>query len=457
MNNLLKLIAPRGIMFTSWYHSDNQIQINCKSAYSTSKCPSCGKRSKHIHSYYKRKVRDLAISGSSVILNLRARKLYCRNKGCGQRIFSERIDEISYYSRYTKRSIELLGKMVIETSANKTSYLSSVIQLPVSSSTALRIAHSKTIDDSHPINTLGIDDWAIRKGVNYGTILINIETNRVINLLPGRDGKELKPFLARHPEIKRVCRDRSSSYSAAVTDTLPNAIQIADRFHLVKNLSDAIYDVIKVNYHSIKKIFSEQKTEARASENVGRIEDRIAKNRPREEHYTALYYQVKEFRKKGIGLKTISREFKISRNTVRKYDMLDKPVNKMVSHRNNYQLFVDRIQHMIKNQHSKHAVYQAIKKLGFDGSYTCLCTYIQNNLMDVVKVNQDKAIPYLSARKMSIFLGMKRFNRINSEIERNLFRKILKKSSLLRKLRRIYLDFKALLTSRDSIKLDIWI
>jgi len=365
------------------------------------------------------------------------------------------MEEISSYSRYTERSKTMLTSLVIETSANKTSYLADLLQLPISPSTALRLVHALAIDSHQPINTLGIDDWAIRKGVNYGTILIDMESGAVIDLLSGRDGTELKPFLLKHPEIKNVCRDRSSSYAAAVTETLPNAIQIADRFHLVKNVSEAIHEVIRSEYQSIKKIHTKHQVKDHKTQ-IDETTEKLTKTiRPNEEHYAELFYKIKEMRNSGMGSKSIAKVLGISRNTVRKYDILEKPVKKMTNHQNNYSIFIDQIHQMLDNKDTIKNIYKEIKVQGYSGSYTSLCEYLQKNPIHVNSMAKEP--PFLSARKISIYLGMKRFNRIRSATERELFRTMLKMSPLLRKLRKIYLSFKSLLSKGKPTDLEKWI
>lgn len=460
MKSIQKLIVPTGIKFTSILHCNNNLQISCKSRSSKANCPRCNRISKRVHSYYDRKIRDLPLSGNSSILNLKAKKFYCLNPNCKQKIFTERIKEIPSYSRYTERSKTILTSLVIETSANKTAYLSDLLQLPVSPSTALRLVHSLTIDNHQTINTLGIDDWAIRKGVNYGTILIDMESCAVIDLLPGRDGTELKPFLLNHPEIKNVCRDRSSSYAAAVKEILPNAIQIADRFHLVRNVSEAIHEVIRSEYQSIKKILTKHQVKYHKTQIDADFEKVTKTIRPREEHYAELFYKVKELGNRGMGSKSIAKVLSISRNTVRKYGILEKPVKKLTNHQNNYNIFIDQIQQMLDNQSTIKNIYKVIKDQGYSGSYTSLCEYLQNNPMLVTTLANDKLVnnpPFLSARKISIYLGIKRFNRIRSAYERELFRTLLKKSPLLRKLRKIYLSFKNILSKGKPKDFEIWI
>ncbi len=112
--------------------------------------------------------------------------------------------------------------------------------VPTSPDTLLR--RVKNVDSSAPeaLRFVGIDDWAWCKGQRYGTIVVDLETNDVIDLLPNRDAATVKTWLAAHPGIELVSRDRSSAYSLAASEAAPKAQQVADRWHLLKNVREAV-------------------------------------------------------------------------------------------------------------------------------------------------------------------------------------------------------------------------
>jgi transposase len=145
--------------------------------------------------------------------------------------------------------------MLIEMSARKGSVVAGIIHLPESVSTCLRIVESLCIPDCRDIEVVGIDDWAKRKGINYGAILVNAQTGHPVGLIDSRVNADVIKWLLRHPHIRYVTRDRASSYARAITEALPESIQIADKFHLVKNLGDYIYEEIHGQYREIKRTF----------------------------------------------------------------------------------------------------------------------------------------------------------------------------------------------------------
>lgn len=133
-----------------------------------------------------------------------------------------------------------MDTLSIELSGNQGRVISQHLSVSISRSTHTRIAHRQQLPQIKSPQVLGVDDWAYRKGVSYGTVLIDMETSRPIDLLESRDGKDLKKWLKKYGDAKIITRDRASSYSSVINEFCPQAIQIANRFHLLMNLSDAL-------------------------------------------------------------------------------------------------------------------------------------------------------------------------------------------------------------------------
>jgi len=111
---------------------------------------------------------------------------------------------------------------------------------PISADTVLRAIKALKLPEYSTPRVLGVDDWAFKKGRVYGTILVDLERHQVIDLLPDRSTTTLQTWLEKHPGVEIVTRDRDSDYSRAIRQAAPQAVQIADRFHLLKNLSDGV-------------------------------------------------------------------------------------------------------------------------------------------------------------------------------------------------------------------------
>ena len=127
-----------------------------------------------------------------------------------------------------------------------------------------------------------------------------------------------------------------SSYAAAVSEALLNAIQIADRFHLVKIVSEALHEVIRSEYQTIKKVLGKHQVKDHKAPIEETIEEVTKTIRPKEEHYAELFYKLKDLDNSGMGSMSFAKVLSISQNTVRKFDILEKPVKKMTNHQNNY-------------------------------------------------------------------------------------------------------------------------
>ena len=126
--------------------------------------------------------------------------------------------------------------------------------MAASASTLLRLLHQIEVPAIEEPRVIGIDDWAFRKGRDYGTIIIDHETGKPIDLLPERDCETVKQWLQKHPTIEVVTRDRSGEYREAITQALPDAIQIADRWHLLLNLGEAIQRHISRRYKAVRQL-----------------------------------------------------------------------------------------------------------------------------------------------------------------------------------------------------------
>jgi transposase len=207
----------------------------------TAVCPQCGAASDRIHSRYRRIVADLPGQGRGVVLRLVVRRFRCIRPDCSQRIFCERLPEVlPPHARSTTRLSQAHRDIGLALGGEPGSRLAGLLDMPTSPDTLLRRVKAWPGQPAPPPRCIGIDDWAIRKGRRYGTIVIDLERGRVLDLLPGRDGVALKAWLREHPGVEVVTRDRWAAFAQAVAEAAPQAHQVADRFHLLRNLREAV-------------------------------------------------------------------------------------------------------------------------------------------------------------------------------------------------------------------------
>ena len=155
-------------------YDDTTIRVYASIKSNRARCPICGKYSKKIHDHYIRTITDMPVFQNTTIILLRTRKFKCKNVQCPRKVFSEQTQAIVRYSRQTHRTSEILESFAIELSGILGSILSKQLLITVSSSTITRMAHSQQLDEIKQPRILGFDDWAYRKGVSYGTILIRV-------------------------------------------------------------------------------------------------------------------------------------------------------------------------------------------------------------------------------------------------------------------------------------------
>ena len=193
-----------------------------------------------MHSHYHRTLKDAPCGGRQLQLSLTVRKFFCRNPNCSRKVFTERLKTLAEpWARMTTRLREQITSIGLATCGKGGVRLADRLGIETSRNTTLRCIMDVPDDARASVVYLGIDDFSFRCGYRFGTILVDLESHRAIDLLPDRRAETSAAWMADNPEIAVVSRDRGSEYASAATQGAPQAIQVADRFHICKNLTEA--------------------------------------------------------------------------------------------------------------------------------------------------------------------------------------------------------------------------
>lgn len=235
------LPLPEGLVIGQVEITQTQLTVEVISRSPSACCPECRYPSDHVHCQYQRTVHDVPCGGRNVVLRLCVRKFACWTEACPRKVFAERLpDLVQPWARVSNRLLAELKALGLSASAEVSERLAPQLGMQVKAPTLLRYLRTIPSPPDSSVRILGIDDFAIKRGDSYGTILVNLETSKPLDLLADRTADAVFPWLENHQEIEVVSRDRASAYADAVKRALPHAIQVADRYHLVQNLREHV-------------------------------------------------------------------------------------------------------------------------------------------------------------------------------------------------------------------------
>jgi transposase len=249
-------LVPKGFVVDQMTRSVGRVRISVRSAQPTGLCPSCGTISRRVHSRYLRRPSDLPLAGHQVSLHLtvrgsavmpsRAASRSSRNASLRMFLAAARGAPVGWSTSSTIWWLALGGRPAASFAQR--------LMLPVGNDTLLRVVRRRAQVPCEPLSVVGIDDFAWRRNHRYGTIVVDLERRRPVTLLPDRETATSRAWLADHPSITVVARDRGGGYGEAITKALPHATQVADRWHLMENASRAFLDAVRKSMRQIHSV-----------------------------------------------------------------------------------------------------------------------------------------------------------------------------------------------------------
>lgn len=348
-------------------------------------CPRCGATTGHVHGHYGRTVADVPADGRPVVVRVRVRRMRCPAVGCPVQTFREQVlGVLDRYQRRTTRLAGQAGEAVRRLAGRAGAGLLTALGVPVSRDTALRVLLRLPLPPVSVPRVLGVDDFALRRGQVYATVLIDAETGERVDVVAGRKADALETWLRLHSGVEVVCRDGSSAYAEAVRRALPGAVQAGDRWHLWHGLAEAM----------LKEVAAHSSCWAAAG--PPRKDSKLAQTT------AERWRQVHDLLDKGTGLLECSRRLGLSLNTVKRYARAAEPARMIRAPKYRATLVDPYRDHLRARRAADPAVpiqqlLTEIRELGYTGSMNLLYRYITQG-----RVEADR--PHLSPKSVTRLL-----------------------------------------------------
>jgi transposase len=281
-------------------------------------CPDCGVPSARLHSRKRRRLADLPWQGLAVCLDLQLRRFYCRTPTCARRTFTERVPTVvAPHARRTARLATVFAAIAFALGGEPGARLLAALGLTASPDTLLRAITTAPLPAAATPRILGVDDWAVRRGRTYGTLLVDLERRRPVDVLPDRTAATFAAWLTTHPGVEVVSRDRGGAYAEGARQGAPTATQVADRFHLAKNVGDALERVLQRHRAAFRAAAAQPAAETPPPADPPPADHATATTYQRERQ--PLYAEMARLAAAGWSKAAIARHLGVSVPTVRAY------------------------------------------------------------------------------------------------------------------------------------------
>ena len=364
-------------------------------------CPRCGVHSAHVHSRYCRTLRDLPCHGAAVRICLRTHRFYCRAPDCPRRIFTQRLPiVVPPHGRQTCRQRNALLQIGYALGGEAGCRLAAQLGIHSSADTILRVlSQAASVEYAGDVKVLGVDDWAWRRGHHYGTVLVDLERRRPIDLLPDRESDTLAKWLRAHPSVQVISRDRAGAYAEGARRGAPEAVQVADRFHLFCNLTQALQRVLERLALVLGQV--ELPSDSTQTDSTRLLSEAMEPDRrdvppdpeavsptpiqqqqeckPSQQKQKARFDAVIAAYQEGVTLRAISRKFGLSRTTVRRYvrakEFLERAPRRQRSELDSFRGYLQK--RWAEGCHNASQLCRELHQQGYGGGRSRVKEYVQ--------------------------------------------------------------------------------
>jgi len=376
-----------GVVSTAVATVGSVLRVEARATAATAHCPDCGYRSARVHGSYSRFPADLPTGSRSVVIALRVRRFVCAESGCPRRTFVEQIDGLTRrHGRWTERLRTALGIIGLALAGRAGARMAARLGITVSRSSLIRLVMRLPVPPAGTPKVLGVDEFALRRGRVYGTLLVDGETHRPIDVLPDREADTLAAWLAERDGVEVICRDRAVFYAEGASRSAPKAVQCADRWHLWHNLGEATERCVTRHRTCLRPVDGGLADE-RAPEISEVVEDERSSTPWRTRHRFAertrqKHARIHELLNQGYSQRGAARALGMTPRTVARFQKAARPEDLFRGQWQDRASKLDPFKLFLQQQWNEGCtnawkLYEDIKATGYQGSYGTFKDYLK--------------------------------------------------------------------------------